>query len=178
MPKRRFSRRKRPTKWICGSAFESVETPASLSTTELIHLVPSFTDDDNLPLGDATILGGDIHLNYTRVLTTAVGAFGYVVALQEVDSVGVALQRYNPISVDAFELASKNIMKAGCLPVPANDRLFDGGPVISGELVDQHIHLGTMRKIGRSRQSLVLTLAADISLVINVQVTWRILLGY
>jgi len=162
--------RPRPTKWIGGAVLETVEKTADQTVAEITQLI---TDATSLQTqNDITILGGNVHLNIRRTATILVNSLGYIIAVQDTDIVGDLTEVLSSLGANGFIHANKNIMSFGCLPVPGLD-----GAAVSNEVLDVHIPLTTKRKLQRAREVLSFTVACDVSGIIVINITWRILVG-
>jgi len=176
--RRSFNRRpKKRLKWFGDSQLKTVETAASTDVNEIIQLVPALNSIESI--NDFTIEACYIHLNIRRTSPTALAAMSYLVQLLETDSSGTPLEVDSPLSGDPFDWAQKNILKTGCLPIPGVISNGSTGAIeISREVMAEHIEVKTKRRIARASQVLGLTIVSDVSNIIIIQVSWRVLLSF
>jgi len=176
MPRRQSNGVRAEYQWFGGTRILAVETTASTSVGEVIQLRPAHTslDADRSVVMKRLILTALVH----RVDTDEIDGFNFAVALQQTDSSGNLTDVLEIQSGDAFVGANKAIVHWGCLPVPANVWNGSSGnnqPEPSGEGLCREFDIGINRRVDLARTALTLTTAADLSGMLRVFYTWRLL---
>jgi len=174
MPRRGFRRSSSSPKrfqWFGGSELKPVETTASTSVSEIILLRPAHTSLD--AVRSLTHIRTILHFNVRRTSVSAtVKGFNYVVASQQTDASGNLTDVLDVLSSDPFVWSNKGIMHFACLPIPPTMDLGGSRNVSLGS-IDVHAEVKAKRRFQLSREALTLTIAADVSAAIELQVTWR-----
>ena len=161
--------------WFGGAQLLAVKTTVSTTLAEVILLRPAHTslDADRSVIIKRVILSAQIH----RVTSTLVEAFDMAVAIQQVDSASNITDVLDIQSGDAFVAANKAIVHWGCLPVPGT--IFDTNTPFTRQpardLLCVNFDFKVNRRVDLAREALTLTTAADVSGVLKMHYSWRIL---
>ena len=165
-------------KWCGFGRLEVVKTAVSSTTADPIVLCPRLVDEDSQ--GDVTIEAVYCHLSIRRLLTSNLDACGYVMAVQKAsDSSGEPLEFLNAIPTTAagVVLGNRDLIQHGLIPVPPTLDLA-GARSTNTELQTMTIEFKARRKLHRLTHGLYLHLAADVSSVVGIFASGRVLLRY
>jgi len=174
--RRSRARGPRPTyKWFGGNDALPIRRPqdATLANSTIL-LRPNYGNlDGNTGMTLERIL---LHMQVCRTNTDLVTAFSFLVAKQQVNSVGNLSDLLEPLGSDPFVYANTDILHYGALPVPRT--LIDSLDVFqtTGELIVADFDIKARRKMSMAREAVTVTINADIDLVLQVQISWRLLM--
>jgi len=157
--------------WFGGSELLTIETTAATSVSEVTLLRPAHVSLD--AVRSLTHIRTILEFNIRRVsLTATVEGFNYVVAVQGTDAAGNLTDVLDVLSSDPFVWSNKNILAFGSLPVPPTIDVAGARATSLGTIVVCR-EVKAKRKMQLSREALTLTMAADVSAAVKVDVTWR-----
>ncbi len=171
--------KRKSTFWVGGGVIREPETDVSISTGDVIQLLPAVLRTANLgPDTSVVIEAIYLHFHIHRILITPLDALGFLVWISNVTETSeLPVQSLDAISVDDRAYANKNILMMEPLPVPP---VLNSGDLLSAAVNDEVIvsshQFRASRKLDRASNVLAMNLNSDVSSVTRVFCQWRILL--
>ena len=167
-------------KWCGHAALQTLLTHPSTTTSQVQLPCPSLGNTEIQ--GEVIVERIIINFAIRRLLTSAVGAVGFLVAKQKViPTTGAPLVVLDPLETtsDNFEFGSKDIFLMGLLPVPQCVMQFDANSLnITQETVTKEFEFNGRRRLERLTHAMTLTLTADFSSAVSVFTQMRVLLRF
>jgi len=161
-------------RWVGTKDVRNVEAFAAITVSDVGKLLPPLADVQTEQ--DVVIERCRIDILTRRLLTSDLTEYGYIVAMQKVDAVGVLTEVLDPSSTDPFDLANRDILAIGQIAVPA---IIHNGATnathIDRSLMQHVIDIKVRRRIKRANNVLTLTLASNVGNVVAVSVLSRCL---
>jgi len=168
------ARAKAKYRWVGTKDVRNVEAFSAISVSDVGKLLPPLADIQVEQ--DVTIERCRIDILTRRLLTSDLTEYGFIVAMQKTDGIGVLTEVLDPSSTDPFDLANRDILAIGQLAVPP---VIHNGATnathIDRSLLHHVIDIKVRRKIHRANNVLTLTLAANVGNVVAVSVLSRCL---
>ena len=172
----RSARPKREYQWFGGTSGALVETVGDTSVGDILQLRPAFLSADARTTSKAVRLV--LHAQIRRINTTVVGAPCFVVTQAPVDSAGNLTDVLELNNDDPFVWGNKRILQCGLLPIPPVNHTSVSTTDIDRSVVTESFDFKINRMMDWKRECLALQINTDISGVVNVVFTWRILVQY
>ncbi len=168
------SRIKPSYKWVGAVSLLSVKTFASTTAGSVLQAVPSSTslDSDNDVLFERMFVDFSIR----RLSTDSVVAMSFIVAVQKVDSAGTLTEVLNPLSINGFDFANRDILAIAQMPIPAIILGAGDALRVSSEVVHIRHDIKVRRRLKRSNHVITLTVVADLLDDVEVRMMTRSLL--
>ena len=170
-------------KWCGFGELRTLETAAATGTGEVTVVCPRLVAED--AQGDVTIEAVYIHMAIQKTATNSgPAAAGYMLAVQKADNTsGDPNEVLNPLaltSADAgAQLGSRDLLSTGLMPIPAT--ISDGSSganEVSGEVLIHEVQFKARRRLFRLTHGVFLHMVADVTNIVTVFVSGRILLRY
>ncbi len=169
-----MARAKAKYRWVGTKDVRNVEAFSAISVSDVGKMLPPLADIQVEQ--DVTIERCLVHILTSRLLTSDLSEYGYIIAMQKTDGIGVLTEVLDPSTTDPFDLANRDILAIGQIPVPP---IIHNG-VTNATHIDRSNLLHTIdvkvrRKIHRANNVLTLTLASNVGNVLSVSVLTRVL---